>query len=133
MMGYIWGGMMIAAFFFGLAGGHLDAVGQAALSGAENAVTLALGLLGMMCFWSGLLEVAKRAGLTEKLSSLLKPFMKLLFPRLSQDSPAVRAMVMNITANFLGLSNASIKIRLYPVMALSLSFRTNFMPVQICF
>ncbi len=107
MMSYIWGFMIIAAFFFGVLGGRLDAVGQAALSGAENAVTLAFGLLGMMCFWSGLLEVAKRAGLTEKLSALLKPFMKLLFPRLSPDSPAVRAIVANITANFLGLSNAA--------------------------
>ena len=61
----------------------------------------------MMCFWSGLLEIAKRAGLTEKLAKLIRPLTQLLFPRLRGDSPAVTAMVMNMTANFLGLSNAA--------------------------
>ncbi len=107
MMGMIWGGMMVAAFFFGAIKRTPEAVAEAVLSGAENAVTLALGLLGMMCFWSGLLEIAKRSGLTEKLAILLKPFMKVLFPRLSPNSPAVLSMVMNITANLLGLSNAA--------------------------
>jgi len=107
MMGYIWGGMIIAAFCFGAVNGQLEAVAQSALTGAENAVTMALGLLGMMCFWSGMLEIAKRAGLTEKLARLIRPLTKLLFPKLSASSPAVTAMVMNMTANFLGLSNAA--------------------------
>jgi len=107
MMGYIWGGMIIAAVFFGVIGGQADAVAEAALTGAEKAVTMAFSLLGMMCFWSGILEIAKRAGLTEKLARLIRPLTKLLFPKLSPDSPAVSAMVMNMTANFLGLSNAA--------------------------
>ncbi len=107
MMGYIWGGMIAAAFLFGIINGETEAVAQASLDGARNAVEMALGLLGMMCFWSGLLEVAKRAGLTEKLARLIRPLTRLLFPRLPSDSPAVTAMVMNMTANFLGLSNAA--------------------------
>lgn len=106
-MGYVWSGLMLAAVFFGFVCGETEAVAQAALSGAKSAVTLSFDLLGMMCFWSGLLEVARRAGLTEKLARLLRPLMRLLFPRLSADSPAVSAMVMNMTANFLGLSNAA--------------------------
>ena len=106
-MGYIWGGMVIAAFFFGIANGQLQSVAEAALSGAENAVTMAFSLLGMMCFWSGMLEIAKRSGLTDWLARLIRPLTKILFPKLSPDSPALRAMVMNMTANFLGLSNAA--------------------------
>ena len=107
MMGYIWGGMIVVSFLFGLFSGKTELVSQAVLSGAENAVKMAFDLLGMMCFWSGLLEVAKRAGLTEKLARLIRPLTKRLFPSLSPDSPAVHAMVMNMTANFLGLSNAA--------------------------
>lgn len=107
MMSYIWGGMMIAAFFFSVIGGNTEAVAEAVLSGAEKAVTMAIGLLGIMCFWSGMLEVANRAGLTEKLARLMRPVMRFLFPSLSPDSPAANAMVMNMTANMLGLSNAA--------------------------
>lgn len=107
MMGYIWGGMIIAAFIFGAVNGQLESVAQSALTGSENAVAMAFSLLGMMCFWSGLLEIAKRAGLTEKLAKLIRPLTKLLFPKLPANSPAISAMVMNMTANFLGLSNAA--------------------------
>lgn len=107
MMGYIWGGMILVAFLFGLINGQTEAVTQAVLDGAGSAVSMAFELLGMMCFWSGLLEVAKRAGLTQKLARCLRPIMRVLFPRLAPDSPAISAMVMNITANFLGLSNAA--------------------------
>ena len=107
MMGYIWGGMIITAFFFSFLTGNIETVAQSALTGAENAVEMAMGLLGMMCFWSGLLEIAKRAGLTEKLAKCIRPLTRLLFPILNPDSPAVTAMVMNMTANFLGLSNAA--------------------------
>lgn len=106
-MGYIFGGMIIVSVLFSFGGGSPEAVAQAALSGAENAVKLSFDLLGMMCFWSGLLEVARRAQLTEKLSRLIAPVTKFLFPRLPSDSPAVSAMIMNITANVLGLSNAA--------------------------
>lgn len=107
MMGYIWGGMILTAVLFGMISGETEAVAQAALSGAESAVKMSISLLGIMCFWSGLLEIAKRAGLTEKLTRLFRPLTGLLFPRLPADSPAVQAIVMNMTANFLGLSNAA--------------------------
>ncbi len=107
MMGFIWGGMIITAFLFGLITSDMESVAQSALKGAENAVTMSMGLLGMMCFWSGLLEIAKRAGLTEKLATFIRPLSKILFPKLKPGSPAITAIVMNMTANFLGLSNAA--------------------------
>ncbi len=119
MMGYLFGGMVIAAFFFGITGGQTEAVTAALFSGTKSAVDLALSLLGMMCFWSGLLEIARRSGLTEKIAGLLSPLMRLLFPRLSPKSPAVSAMVMNITANLLGLSNAATPLGLAAMKELS--------------
>lgn len=107
MMNYIWGGMILLSVLAAVLTGRTEAVAQGALDGAKASVEMALSLLGMMCFWSGLLEIAKRAGLTEKVARLLRPLTRLLFPRLRPDSPAVSAMVMNITANLLGLSNAA--------------------------
>ncbi len=107
MINYIWASMLILSFVFSIANGTLNDVNNALLEGASSAVQMAIGLLGMMCFWSGLLEIAKRAGLTEKLSKLLKPLMRLLFPELKENSPANDAMLMNMVANFLGLSNAA--------------------------
>ncbi|MBR2499454.1 MAG: nucleoside recognition protein [Clostridia bacterium] len=107
MINYIWASMLILSFIFSIAKGNLSDVNNALLDGASSAVEMAIGLLGMMCFWSGLLEIAKRAGLTEKLSKMLRPLMKLLFPELKENSPAISAMLMNMVANFLGLSNAA--------------------------
>lgn len=107
MMSYIWGGIILVSFIFGAVNGQTEAVASSVLSGAEKSVTMALSLLGMMCFWSGILEIAKRAGITEKLACLARPLTKFLFPKLNPNSPAVTAMVMNMTANFLGLANAA--------------------------
>lgn len=107
MMDYIWSGMILTAFLFGICTGRTEAVSEGLLTGAKTAVELSFSLLGMMCFWSGLLEIAKRSGLTEKIAAWIRPVTRFLFPRLPADSPAVSAMVMNITANILGLSNAA--------------------------
>lgn len=107
MINYIWVAMIVVSFAFSFFAGNTEAVNQALLDGSQSAVEMSFNLLGLMCFWSGLLEIAKRAGITEKLSGFLRPFMKKLFPELKENSPAIDAMVMNMTANFLGLSNAA--------------------------
>lgn len=107
MMNYVWAGMILAAYLFALVNGNVETVTQGALDGAKSAVEMTLALLGMMCFWTGLLEIAKRSGMTEKLARLARPLMGFLFPQLKRDSAAVSAIVMNMTANFLGLSNAA--------------------------
>jgi len=107
MINYIWGGMILISFVFAFLSGNLESVNGALIEGAETAVDMSIGLLGMMCLWTGLLEIAKRAGITEKLAKLLSPVMRFLFPELKKDSPAVSAMLMNMVANFLGLSNAA--------------------------
>lgn len=107
MMNYIWSGMMILAVIFGACSGNLDAVSSAAVDGAKNAVTMTLEFLGVMCFWTGLVKIASRSGFILMISNMLLPLTKLCFPRLSKNSPAMQSIVMNMTANILGLANAA--------------------------
>jgi len=83
------------------------AVTDAALDYASIAVNIALGLIGIMALWLGVMKVAEEAGLVKSLTRLLRPLTKLLFPDVPPDHPAVGAMIMNIAANMLGLSNAA--------------------------
>jgi spore maturation protein A len=74
---------------------------------ADTAVELALGLIGVMTLWLGVMKVAEVAGIVTSLAKLVKPVMVRLFPEVPPEHPAMGAMVMNMTANFLGLSNAA--------------------------
>lgn len=85
----------------------LKAVTQAALEIAGTAVNIALGLIGIMALWLGVMKVAEEAGLLKVLMRLLAPVTRWLFPDVPSDHPAVGAMIMNIAANMLGLSNAA--------------------------
>lgn len=86
---------------------RLRAVTQAAFDYAGIAVTIAIGLIGIMAFWLGVMKVAEEAGLLRVVARLLSPIMRRLFPDVPTDHPAVSAMIMNIAANMLGLSNAA--------------------------
>jgi spore maturation protein A len=83
------------------------AVTKAALDYADTAVTLALGLIGIMAMWLGVMKVAEEAGLLKVLTKALTPLTRKLFPDIPPDHPAVGSMIMNIAANMLGLSNAA--------------------------
>ncbi len=85
----------------------VKAITQAALEYAAIAVNIALGLIGIMALWLGVMKVAEEAGLVKGLTKLLTPLTKRLFPEVPPDHPAVGAMIMNISANMLGLSNAA--------------------------
>lgn len=85
----------------------LRAVTKAAFEYAANAVTIALGLIGIMALWLGVMKVAEEAGAVKVLTKLLAPVTRRLFPEIPTDHPAVGAMIMNISANMLGLSNAA--------------------------
>ena len=85
----------------------LRAITKAALDYADTAVTISLGLIGVMALWLGIVKIAEEAGLLKLLTNLLTPLTSRLFPDVPPDHPAVAAMVMNIAANMLGLNNAA--------------------------
>ena len=85
----------------------LQAISQAALDFAETAVTIALGLIGVMALWLGLLRIAEKSGLINSLVRLVYPVVRPLFPGVPRDHPAIGVIVLNLSANMLGLGNAA--------------------------
>nr|WP_305147364.1 nucleoside recognition domain-containing protein [Butyricicoccus faecihominis] len=106
---------MVLSLVCGVATGRLDAVTAAVSTGAAEAVTLAISIAGLMCFWSGLMELISASGLAEKLSRLLMPVLRPLFGAASRDREAMEAVSANVTANLLGLSNAATPLGLKAV------------------
>ncbi len=85
----------------------LKDVTNSALDNASTAVTIALGLIGIMALWLGVMKVAEKAGLIAIIANWLRPITKKLFPDVPSDHPAMGSMIMNISANMLGLGNAA--------------------------
>lgn len=107
MINIIWAVLLISGFVVGAITGNIDGVTNAAIDSAKMAVQLALGLTGVMGLWLGIMKVAEDSGLIRGISKLLKPIMVLLFPDIPPEHPAMGAMIMNISANVLGLGNAA--------------------------
>lgn len=107
MMTWIFCGMILLSAVFGGMNGRIAQVSAAALGESSKAVTLVISLAGVMCLWSGLMKVAEHAGLTEKFSRFFSPVLRLLFRGLKPESPAAKAISMNLAANLLGLGNAA--------------------------
>ena len=99
--------LFVAAAIAGAVKGDVKAVGQGAFDGAAQGVTLAIGLIGVMALWLGLLKIAEKAGLVDKLARAVRPIFRPLFPGVPDGHPAISAMLLNIAANMLGLGNAA--------------------------
>jgi spore maturation protein A len=99
--------LFVAALIAAVLHGDAKAVGLGAISGAGDAVALAIGLIGVMSLWLGLLKIAEKAGLVEKLARAARPIFRPLFRDVPDGHPAISAMLLNIAANMLGLGNAA--------------------------
>jgi len=95
--------LLVAAAIAGAVRGDIKAVGQGAFDGASQGVTLAIGLIGVMALWLGLMRIAEKAGLVEKLARAARPIFRPLFPGIPDGHPAISAMLLNIAANMMGL------------------------------
>lgn len=107
MLNYIWFALMAIALVVAGFNGSVAAVTQGAVNYAKTAVDIALGLIGIMTLWLGIMRVAEQAGLISLLGRALRPISRLLFPEIPPDHPAIGAMIMNVAANMLGLANAA--------------------------
>lgn len=107
MINYIWFGLMAIGIITAIATGNVQAVTEAALTYANTAVELSIGMVGVMALWLGMMKIAETSGLVTKLSLALKPLMIRLFPDVPADHPAMGAILMNISANVFGLGDAA--------------------------
>ena len=106
-MTVVWTAMVTLSLVSGIAMGNLDAVAAAAMEGAASAVTLCISMAGIMCLWSGVMEVMKQSGLNELLAAAFRPLLGRLLPQASKDSETMAAVSANVSANLLGLGNAA--------------------------
>lgn len=107
MLNYIWFGLMAIAFVVAAFNGTAEGVTKGAVDSAKTAVEIAIGLVGVMTLWLGMMRVAEAAGLVSMLGRVLRPVLRRLFPEVPDEHPAAGAIVLSIAANMLGLSNAA--------------------------
>lgn len=107
MMNYIWAGMLIVSLIGAACTGRLDATMQEGMKAATDAITMVIGLAGVMCLWTGLMKIAEEGGMVRLLCKWAKPIAKRIFPDVPPESPAMSAIMLNLTANLLGMGNAA--------------------------
>src|SRR5260370_26242201 len=107
MLNYIWLGLIVAAVIIGGCTDNLKAVADKSFEMAEYAVVkTALPLVGIMALWLGMMRLAERSGVVTLFARALRPLMRLLFPDVPPEHPAIGALVLNIAASMFGLGNA---------------------------
>lgn len=106
-MTWVWTGMVTLSLLFGIATGNLDAVASAALSGARSAVELSLSMAGVLCLWTGVMEVMNACGISAGLAACFRPLLRRLLPNASRDPETLAVVSANVSANLLGLGNAA--------------------------
>lgn len=107
MLNVIWPVFIIISFVYAILVGNVDDVNKSIFDSAGSAVELSITFLGTMCLWNGIMRIVQETSLISKLTELLNPIMKFLFPKLRKESPAKKEISMNIIANILGLGNAA--------------------------
>lgn len=106
-MAWVWTGMVAVSLIAGIITGQIADVGTAALQGAAAAVDLCLSMAGILCLWTGIMEIMERCGLAAGLARLFRPLLRRLLPRASRDEETLAAVSANVSANLLGLGNAA--------------------------
>jgi len=107
LIGYLWAGMICLSILTAALTGKIDVIASSIFDSAEQGVAAAFGLISIMTFWLGIMKLIEASGLIEILKRLLRPLAYFLFPALPRDHPAMNALLMNMSANVLGLGNAA--------------------------
>ena len=107
MLNIVWLLLLASGIIVAALNGNIEVVTQAALGAARDAVEVCFNLIGIMALWLGIMKIAEKGGLIEGLAYLLNPLLKRLFPGIPPRHPAMGAIVLNLSANMLGLGNAA--------------------------
>lgn len=106
-MNLIFPAMVVISFASAIATGRMAELSAAVVTGGSSAVELLLTLVGVMCFWGGIMEIAEQSGITKALSRLTAPLLGSVFPRLRKEPYVLEAISLNVSANMLGIGNAA--------------------------
>ena len=107
MLNVIWPIFIIISFIYALITGNVEKVSNGIFDSASSAVELTLTFFGTICLWNGIMNIAKKTTLMSKLTKILQPAIKFLFPELKHNEQAKEEISMNVVANLLGLGNAA--------------------------
>ena len=107
MMNYIFAAMITVAFLWGIVSGHGEDVSNAMLKSGLDTVELMMTVTGGMVLWSGIMAIAEKSGMTDILTTMIRPMLRLIMPGVKKGSDAEKYICMNISANILGLGNAA--------------------------
>lgn len=107
MMNGIWFFMILIGIFVATLKGQIDMVNQVVIHQTQEAVVFAIGLTGIMSVWLGLMKIAEKSGLMDRIGKLMSPFFRILFPEIPANHPAISAMMMNFVANMFGAGNSA--------------------------
>lgn len=107
MINKIWLFLIVSGVLVSVIKGTTEQLSAGIVENVSSSVEVIMGLVGVMALWTGIMRVAEEAGLVKKISEGIRPLLKVIFPEVPPNHPAMGAMVMNITANMLGLGNAA--------------------------
>lgn len=107
MINYLWGFMILAGIIIGMVTGRIGDVSTASINSSKEAVTLCITMLGVMSLWTGLMQVARAAGIMDALTKGMEPVITFLFPKVPKDHKAREYIAANMIANILGLGWAA--------------------------
>ena len=105
MINYLWGIFFIVGIIYSFI--SPTNIGNVMLGASKDAIDLIMNMIPVMCLWLGIMKIAEVSGLLDKLSNLLKPFLKIVFPELKTEDEALKYISVNIVMNMLGLGNAA--------------------------
>lgn len=107
MINILWFVMLAAGFLVAAFTGRMESVTGIIFSASEKGVSISIGLISIMTFWLGIMRIIEKSGLINYIKLLLRPAATFLFPRIPRDHPAMNAILMNMSANLLGMGSAA--------------------------
>lgn len=107
MLNILWPILIIVSFLYAIITGKIEEINNGIFESLENAIELSITFLGTIGLWNGIMEIAKGTSLIDKLTNMLKPIIKKLFPELKKNEKANQEISINMIANILGLGNAA--------------------------
>lgn len=107
MLNILWPIFIIISFAYAIFSGNVDKLNESIFSSTSESVNLCISLLGTICLWNGIMQIANKTSIIDRLTNLLKSAMNFLFPELKQEKEIQKEISLNVIANILGLGNAA--------------------------